>query len=814
MKTYMHICSSCGGTMIQTNQAGIWECEYCGIKSNLLTIDNPEIIGLKKRANKLLQECDFDAAATLYSEALAINGDDAELYWLLTMCTYGIEFVEEGNKKIPTCHRTLSVPIQRDEWYQNALDCADPSTRQSYETIGMRIQAIQKKILQIANQEIPYDVFLCYKQSDEKGIRTSESSIARDLYHKLINNGYRVFFAEETLNKQHTGQEFEPYIYAALNSAPILIVIGFTKTHFESIWVKNEWHRYLILQKKKKNLRLIPYFNSKTMSCADIPAELSSFEYLDAAENSTSDLLRIVQSRIAPQQGFTIRESEVSIEGRRTNWTRTIRQLLLRRDWDATKQQCDLSLTMDPEFAWGYVGRLCSTLKVSDIDELGALKLDLEKIDDYISSLHYLDDEQSAKLKKARQSAAYNLGVALITDAENLKSKESEKEIHEQRWLHIGLNEYFQAAIFFHSMPEYKDSNYLGEKCDFNIASVAISDAMTYINQTLFDIHVRKNADWVKTEIAYKQLISNRTEKNIACFQETLEKMIFDTICQLLRIKNVDALNELLLYMQYLKPTKNMSQKIEEIKAGIYAIGIEKLTLIKNCDDEVDTKDVVKIFQLLNDYKDSNEKYKQLSCMEGRLNELLKICRTNKKNVNETKSNLKYEKENSKKNLKLFSVLLVVLFVLGLTYMFIVLSDSQAITTENILQKTLISEALIVISPILVLFGIKSSVYILFWLVILAIVVTSLILQFYVMVVADIEGLFVLLICPVVCLLFNLPGCLFVICLILIEINSWKKKESCKILDAEFNYKSVCKPTDDARAEILQLITQLEQSKE
>ena len=42
----------------------------------------------------------------------------------------------------------------------------------------------------IAAREKPYDVFICYKESDDRGNRTVDSTLARDIYYQLSNEGY------------------------------------------------------------------------------------------------------------------------------------------------------------------------------------------------------------------------------------------------------------------------------------------------------------------------------------------------------------------------------------------------------------------------------------------------------------------------------------------------------------------------------------------------------------------------------------------------------------------------------------------------
>ena len=145
---------------------------------------------------------------------------------------------------IPTCHRASFDSFLEDVDYKAALDHADAVAREQYRREGEQIAQIQRGILSISQREQPYDVFLCYKETGENGQRTVDSTLAQDIYYQLTEKGYRVFFARITLEDK-AGLEYEPYIFAALHSARVMVVVGTRPEHFSAVWVKNEWSRFL-----------------------------------------------------------------------------------------------------------------------------------------------------------------------------------------------------------------------------------------------------------------------------------------------------------------------------------------------------------------------------------------------------------------------------------------------------------------------------------------------------------------------------------------------------------------------------------------
>ena len=137
-----------------------------------------------------------------------------------------------------------------DADYLAALENApDRYSRTLYKEEASRIADIQKGILTLSSQEKPYDVFICYKETTEGGNRAPDSALAQEVYYQLTQEGYKVFFSRITLEDK-LGQQYEPYIFAALNSAGVMVVIGTQAEYFNAVWVKNEWSRFLALMEE------------------------------------------------------------------------------------------------------------------------------------------------------------------------------------------------------------------------------------------------------------------------------------------------------------------------------------------------------------------------------------------------------------------------------------------------------------------------------------------------------------------------------------------------------------------------------------
>ena len=194
-------CKMCGGDLVLVEGQSVAECEYCGSKQTVPAADNEKKLIQFERAERLRKNCEFDKAAGLYEAIVSDFRQEAEAYWGLVLCKYGIEYVDDPatGKKIPTCHRSSFDSIMEDSDFEQALENADSVARRVYREEAKQIEEIRKGIIAVSANEQPYDIFICYKETDENGDRTLDSVLAQDIYDALSEKGYRTFFARISL---------------------------------------------------------------------------------------------------------------------------------------------------------------------------------------------------------------------------------------------------------------------------------------------------------------------------------------------------------------------------------------------------------------------------------------------------------------------------------------------------------------------------------------------------------------------------------------------------------------------------------------
>ena len=354
-------CKMCGGDIELTEGSSVAVCEYCGTKQTVPTADNEKKMTLFARANRLRSACEFDKAASVYESIVADFPEEAEAYWGLVLCRYGIEYVDDPatGRKVPTCHRSSFDSILEDSDFEQACENADPIARRVYRDEAKTIEDIRKGIVEVSGKEPPYDIFICYKETDEKGERTVDSVIAQDVYDALTEKGYRVFFSRITLEDK-LGTEYEPYIFAALNSAKVMLAFGTDYEYFSAVWVKNEWSRYLKLMAHDKTRHLIPCY--KGIDAYDMPKEFAHLQAQDMGKvGATQDLLRGIEKLMPKEQPAAAVQERVIVTG---GVDSKINSLLDRgnmaledRDWESASKFFEEVLNNDSKNAQAYVGK-------------------------------------------------------------------------------------------------------------------------------------------------------------------------------------------------------------------------------------------------------------------------------------------------------------------------------------------------------------------------------------------------------------------------------------------------------------------------
>ena len=374
-------CKMCGGDIEISQDKTFGVCECCGSTMTFPKVDDDQRAAAFNRGNYFRRIGEFDKALVVYERIVEEDNTDAEAHWCSALCRYGIEYVEDptSHEYLPTCHRASFDNFLEDVDYQAALQYSDGITKRQYEKDAAKIAEVQHGILATCQNEQPFDVFICYKESDENGSRTKDSTLAQEIYYQLTDQGRRVFFARITLEDK-VGTEYEPYIFAALNSAKVMVVVGTKPEYFNAVWVKNEWSRFLAMMKKDRSKLLLPCY--RDMDPYDLPEALSVLQSYDMSKiGFIQDLTRGISKVLdaGKQPAAEVKETVVVQNVANTNLTAQIKRgnmALADGEWEQAKTFFNQALDMDAECAEAYLGLALGEAHCANLDALQKKQLD------------------------------------------------------------------------------------------------------------------------------------------------------------------------------------------------------------------------------------------------------------------------------------------------------------------------------------------------------------------------------------------------------------------------------------------------------
>lgn len=452
-------------------------CDSCGTKQTLPNTNDDVIANLYNRANNLRLKSEFDRAAQVYEDIVNRDDSQAEAHWGIVLCKYGIEYVDDPatGKKIPTCHRASYEAIRSNADYLAAIDYSDGEQQAIYEAEARAIDRIQKGILEIAKEEKPFDVFICYKETDENGKRTIDSAIANDIYYQLTQEGFKVFYAAITLEDK-LGQDYEPYIFAALNSAKVMLVLGTKPEYFNAVWVKNEWSRYLKLIKDDRSKLLIPCY--RDMDAYDLPEEFAHLQAQDMSKiGFINDVVRginkvVITETAAPHASTPVVSNE---NGNMSALLERGYLALEDKEWERADEFFEQVLNFDAKNANAYFGKLLAEVHAKNKEELKQITVIIEDNKNYQKAVRFANDDFKCELE--------SINSIVKKYVEEVYNKEQEKKLREWKESRyatatkimldaVSTDDFEKAASLFDELKNYNDSALKANECRNNAQTI------------------------------------------------------------------------------------------------------------------------------------------------------------------------------------------------------------------------------------------------------------------------------------------------------------------------------------------------------
>ena len=613
-------CKMCGGDIELSADKTYGVCDYCGSTMTLPKIDDEQRAAAFNRGNHFRRIGEFDKALAVYERIVREDDRDAEAHWCCALCRFGIEYVEDpaSFEYIPTCHRASFDSFLEDVDYLAAVEHSDGITKRQYQKDGARIAEVQRGILATSQKEEPYDVFICYKETDENGERTRDSIMAQEIYYQLTEQGRRVFFARITLEDMG-GREYEPYIFAALNSAKVMVVVGTKPEHLSAVWVKNEWSRFLAMMRHDRNKLLLPCY--RDMDPYDLPEQLSVLQSYDMGkigfiQDLTRGIAKVLNANKKPESVREVAPAAVKAVQATVVANAGVTPLLERAfmfledgEWDRADEFCEQVLNMNPKCAEAYLGKLLAELRVRKKADLKDQAKPFDGRNNYQKAVRFADEDLRTELtgyiehintrnEIARVNGIYNRAKNVMSAA-NTES------------------EYKVAAQIFETIPQYLDAVDLVQEC-YEKAEIARKDAILAEGKSKMT-----GEDIYNYEPAIKLFKSisgwrDADEQIVACQKKIAEYNAKAVADRLERKRQAE------LARQQAERIKKRNMKIAGISAAVLAVAIAipllvsnviiPITRYNNAIKLMETgkyEEAISAFEVLDGYKDSADQIKE-----------------------------------------------------------------------------------------------------------------------------------------------------------------------------------------------------------
>lgn len=602
-------CKMCGATLSVAENSTTCTCDFCDSTQTIPLLSDEKKINLFNRANRLRAKCEFDAAEAVYQNLVSEFSEESEAYWGLCLCKFGIEYVEDplSGKMIPTCHRTMYESIFEDVDYLSAIKYSDPQSQLLYQTEARHIDEIQKKILQVAKNETPYDVFICYKESDENKERTADSVLAQEIYDELTKKGIKVFFSRITLEDK-LGVDYEPYIFSALQSARVMLIITSSIEYVNSVWVKNEWSRYARLALNDHGKTIIPCYQD--IDPEDLPAIIRNKQAQNMSKiGAMQDLIRGVCKvlNIDTVKTVSVRKNDYH-ENSTSSLLKRAYIFLEDSNWKDADKYFERVLDASPECAEAYLGKLLVELKINKEQSLPLVSSDFSQLYNYKKAYRFADDKLKQQLQEYKNKSVYNRAASIMKSTSTADG-------------------FINAKALFDSLDDYSDARAQSLTCHDKALETTYRNAMNVYNNSTSVKDYEKAAEIFekvgtysdavemisKCDVKAHELKYDEAYKLYKRYEDlTTDKNITFEYCQAAQTdlkKAIELFNEIIDYSDSERISNSCAEKLKIVE---YAYASSAM---KKAETAVEYKEAGELFEKLGDYLDAPSMRKK--CRDG-----------------------------------------------------------------------------------------------------------------------------------------------------------------------------------------------------
>lgn len=365
----LKLCLTCGAAV--KLEGDKYVCPFCGNEFAKEPLDGQYGIALMSADDKR-QSADFEGAKTKYEEILKKYPKEvtSQVYWGLFLCEQSVLFEQDAQGETFPSFLAISDTNPKDSQnYRKALECAYPDEIKIYEKQFKSIVDARQKYKTIKANTPPYDVFICFKKSDDNDKETPDKALADEIYNEFAKD-YHVFYSEKSL-KDIVVRQYEPNIYYGLYTAKVMLLLCSKSEYINSKWVKNEWSRFLKLSGSNGKM-IVPVFMDG-FSPENLPSSLQSFQGVRQGNSLFSDLASTISRIIFDRTKIVDRLDEFNKNKMSQSAISVLQQLdnaINTRNWDKCKPLAARALQEVPPSVGLYHRLLLVKFRARDDEEL------------------------------------------------------------------------------------------------------------------------------------------------------------------------------------------------------------------------------------------------------------------------------------------------------------------------------------------------------------------------------------------------------------------------------------------------------------
>ena len=135
----MFKCKACARELEISDGALTAVCPHCNTKQTLPETENKRIVRLHERASAHISARAFGKAEKLYRKIIKNNGEDAEAYFGLALCRYGVGYVKLSDTYSLFVSREVADSFFTDENYKASVKLSDKERAAIYKSLAKNI---------------------------------------------------------------------------------------------------------------------------------------------------------------------------------------------------------------------------------------------------------------------------------------------------------------------------------------------------------------------------------------------------------------------------------------------------------------------------------------------------------------------------------------------------------------------------------------------------------------------------------------------------------------------------------------------------